>query len=92
MSKGGFNMARRTQELRTGFLGFKLKSRVLEVIVVLRAAHGGLWMFLLFDFTGRYQIYDVKANLGAAVVAVVLWFSCDCVLQRASLFLNPWRR
>jgi hypothetical protein len=90
--QGGFNMARIAQEWRTRFLGLKLKARVPEVMVVLRAAHGGLWMFLLFDFTTRYQIYEVKANLGAAVVAVVLWFSCDCVLQRASLFLNPWRR
>jgi hypothetical protein len=61
--QGGFNMARIAQEWRTRFLGLKLKARVPEVMVVLRAAHGGLWMFLLFDFTGRYQIYDVKANL-----------------------------
>ena len=92
MSKRGFNMARMAQELRTRFLGLKPKSRLPEAIVVLHAAHGGFWMFLLFDSTSRHQIYEVKANLGAAVVAVVLWFSCDCLLQRASLLLNPRRR
>jgi hypothetical protein len=67
------------------------KTRLPELVLVLRALHGVLWIFLLFDFGSRYQIYDVKATLGAAVVSVVLWFACDCVLQRASLLLNPRR-
>jgi hypothetical protein len=81
LSRHWFNTVRLAQELRRCFLFMRLKNfRPENTILVLRAVHGG--MFSVLGVYNPIPNQDVRATLGAAVVAIVLWFACDCLKCR----------